>query len=106
MGNGHPIAALITRRDIVDPFLAFDEYFSTFGGNPVSAAAALTVLDIIEDETLIARSATVGDHLRSEIATWPTTSASTSAPVDLGSSPASRSCATDPPAPSSTSSKP
>ena len=68
MGNGHPIAALITRRDIVDTFLACDEYFSTFGGNPVSAAAALTVLDIIEDENLIARSATVGDHLRSEIA--------------------------------------
>ncbi len=67
MGNGHPIAALITRRDIAERFTAVDEYFSTFGGNPVSCAAALTVLDVIEDYDLVRSSGRVGEHLRAEL---------------------------------------
>jgi 4-aminobutyrate aminotransferase-like enzyme/Ser/Thr protein kinase RdoA (MazF antagonist) len=67
MGNGHPIAALITRREIAERFTAVDEYFSTFGGNPVSSAAALTVLDIIEQSGLVARSGRVGDELRGRL---------------------------------------
>jgi 4-aminobutyrate aminotransferase-like enzyme/Ser/Thr protein kinase RdoA (MazF antagonist) len=67
MGNGHPIAAVITRRDIVDRFSAADEYFSTFGGNPVSCAAALAVLDVIEESDLPARAAAVGQYLRAEV---------------------------------------
>lgn len=64
MGNGHPIAALITRREIAERFAAVDEYFSTFGGNPVSCAATLTVLDIIEQTGLVARSGRTGEELR------------------------------------------
>ena len=67
MGNGHPVAALLTRREIADAFTDVDEYFSTFGANPVSAAAALTVLDVIEDEQLVPRSATTGALLRARI---------------------------------------
>ncbi|MDX6248164.1 MAG: hypothetical protein QOF10_1524 [Kribbellaceae bacterium] len=63
MGNGHPIAALITRRDLAEQFVAVDEFFSTFGGNPVSCAAALTVLDVIEDSDLVKRSGLVGAQL-------------------------------------------
>ncbi len=64
MGNGHPIAAVITRSDIVDRFAERTTFFSTFGGNPVACAAALAVLDVIEDEGLIANGADMGDVLR------------------------------------------
>jgi 4-aminobutyrate aminotransferase-like enzyme len=64
MGNGHPVAAVISRADIVDRFGAGTTFFSTFGGNPVACAAALAVLDVIEDERLVANAATVGDALR------------------------------------------
>jgi 4-aminobutyrate aminotransferase-like enzyme len=67
MGNGYPVAALITRSDIVRSFTAVDEFFSTFGGTPTAAAAALTVLDIIEQEDLVVRSRRYGDLLRERI---------------------------------------
>ena len=63
MGNGHPVAALITRREIAEQFAAVDEFFSTFAGNPVSCVAALTVLDVIEEQELVARSGELGDLL-------------------------------------------
>jgi len=64
MGNGHPIAAVVTRSEIADRFGAQTTFFSTFGGNPVSCAAALAVLDVIEDEGLVANAASVGMGLR------------------------------------------
>jgi 4-aminobutyrate aminotransferase-like enzyme len=51
MGNGHPVAAVLTRRAIADALVkAEGVFFSTFGGNPVSCAAAHAVLDVLEDE--------------------------------------------------------
>jgi 4-aminobutyrate aminotransferase-like enzyme/Ser/Thr protein kinase RdoA (MazF antagonist) len=67
MGNGYPVAAVITRHDIVDRFAASAHLFSTFGGNPVAAQAALAVLDVIEDERLIDNAARVGERLRSAL---------------------------------------
>ncbi|TMM21544.1 MAG: aminotransferase class III-fold pyridoxal phosphate-dependent enzyme [Actinobacteria bacterium] len=67
MGNGHPVAAVVTRREIVERFAETTEWFSTFGGNPVACAAALAVLDVIEDEDLIARAGAVGSELRAAI---------------------------------------
>ena len=55
MGNGHPVAAVITRREIVSALVGHTTLFSTFGGNPVSAAAALAVLGVIEDERVLDR---------------------------------------------------
>ena len=52
MGNGHPISAVVSRRDLVDDFSGHGRYFNTFGGNPVSSAAGLEVLDVIEEEQL------------------------------------------------------
>jgi 4-aminobutyrate aminotransferase-like enzyme/Ser/Thr protein kinase RdoA (MazF antagonist) len=69
MGNGHPIAAVATRSEIVDRFGAATTFFSTFGGNPVACAAALAVLDVIDDEGLVANATTVGDWFRSEVRT-------------------------------------
>jgi 4-aminobutyrate aminotransferase-like enzyme/Ser/Thr protein kinase RdoA (MazF antagonist) len=67
MGNGYPVAAVITRKDIVERFAFAGEIFSTFGGNPVAAQAALAVLDVIDDERLIAHAAHVGATLIEEL---------------------------------------
>ena len=67
MGNGHPVAAVITRSDIVDRFGGRTTFFSTFGGNPVACAAALAVLDVLEDEALVASAASLGDWFRAEL---------------------------------------
>lgn len=53
MGNGHPMAAVVTRREIADAFDNGVTYFNTFGGNPVSCAAGLAVLNVLEDEDLM-----------------------------------------------------
>ena len=52
IGNGHPMAAVVTTRAIADAFDNGMEFFSTFGGNPVSCACGMAVLDVIEDEAL------------------------------------------------------
>ena len=63
MGNGHPVAAVITRRDLAERFAPEEKFFSTFGGNPVAMAAALAVLQVIEDERIIENAAFVGEYL-------------------------------------------
>jgi 4-aminobutyrate aminotransferase-like enzyme len=63
MGNGHPVAAVVTRSDVASTLVNDPGVFSTFGGNPVSATAALAVLDVIEDRNLLARALDVGAHL-------------------------------------------
>lgn len=63
MGNGHPLAATVTRRDIVEQFAREAHYFNTFGGNPVSCAAGLAVLDVIETEHLQKNALDVGNYL-------------------------------------------
>jgi 4-aminobutyrate aminotransferase-like enzyme/Ser/Thr protein kinase RdoA (MazF antagonist) len=60
MGNGHPIGAVVTRREITQRFAEQTVFFSTFGGNPVSAAAALAVLDVLDDERVLDRVVRVG----------------------------------------------
>ena len=67
MGNGHPVGAVITRRDLVRHFAEETVFFSTFGGNPVAAAASLAVLDVIADERLVSRAADTGEQLRAAI---------------------------------------
>ncbi len=65
MGNGHPIGAVVTTREIADSFAATGmEFFSTFGGNPVSCAVGLAVLDAVRDEGLQANALEVGTALR------------------------------------------
>ena len=67
MGNGHPVAAVVTTREIADSFANGMEYFSTFGGNPVSCAAARAVLAEIRDRGLQERARTVGGALLGEL---------------------------------------
>jgi 4-aminobutyrate aminotransferase-like enzyme/Ser/Thr protein kinase RdoA (MazF antagonist) len=67
MGNGHPVGAVVTRREIAARFADETVFFSTFGGNPVSAAAALAVLDVLEDERILERVAETGRALQDAI---------------------------------------
>ena len=63
IGNGHPMSAVVTTREIADSFDNGMEYFNTFGGNPVSCAAGLTVLNVIERDGLRANALDVGNYL-------------------------------------------
>jgi 4-aminobutyrate aminotransferase-like enzyme len=67
MGNGHPVAAVITRREIAQRFADDTVFFSTFGGNPVSVAAAAAVLDVLEDERVLERTRLAGEALRAAV---------------------------------------
>lgn len=64
MGNGHPVAALVTRPEAMAEFGRTRRYFNTFGGNTVSCAAALAVLDIIQRDKLIDHARETGTYLQ------------------------------------------
>lgn len=68
MANGHPVGAVATRPDVMAAFRNAFSYFNTFGGNPVSAAAALAVLDVIRDEGLQENAARVSAHVSARMA--------------------------------------
>jgi 4-aminobutyrate aminotransferase-like enzyme/Ser/Thr protein kinase RdoA (MazF antagonist) len=63
IGNGHPLAAVVTTPEIAASFNNGMEYFNTFGGNPVSCAIGLAVLDVIAEEGLQWNAQRVGTHL-------------------------------------------
>lgn len=65
IGNGHPLGAVVTTPEIAASFATGMEYFNTFGGNPVSCAIGMAVLDVIEQEELQANAERTGAHLRS-----------------------------------------
>jgi 4-aminobutyrate aminotransferase-like enzyme len=60
MANGHPVAAVVARAEIMAEFRSAFGYFNTFGGNPVSCAAAAATLDVIEQDNLTANAMSVG----------------------------------------------
>lgn len=64
IGNGHPLAAVVTTPEIAASFNTGMEYFNTFGGNPVSCAAGLAVLDVIRDEKLQMNAFEVGSGFK------------------------------------------
>ncbi|MDY0883763.1 aminotransferase class III-fold pyridoxal phosphate-dependent enzyme [Dongia soli] len=66
-GNGHPLGVVITTPEIMECFLKETAFFSTFGGNNVSCAAGLAVLDIIERENLIQNASVTGRYLKNGI---------------------------------------
>jgi len=63
MGNGHPLAAVVTTREIASAFDNGMEYFNTFGGNPVSCAIGYAVLNVIEKQELQEHAKELGDWL-------------------------------------------
>lgn len=67
IGNGHPMAAMITTREIADSFYNGMEYFNTFGGNPVSCAVGLKVLEILQRDRLRENAQRIGTNLLSRM---------------------------------------
>jgi 4-aminobutyrate aminotransferase-like enzyme len=67
MGNGYPVAAVVTRPEILDALREREGYFNTFGGTPAAAAAGNAVLDVIEQEGLLANAQQVGEYLREQL---------------------------------------
>lgn len=65
MGNGYPVSGLASRLDLLESMSEEAGYFNTFGGSTVAAAAALAVLETIQEEDLIAKTYTVGKYLKS-----------------------------------------
>jgi len=63
MGNGHPVAGMAARPELLAEFGRRSRYFNTFGGNPVSAAAGIAVLHVIESEGLMQNAQRTGAYL-------------------------------------------
>ena len=64
IGNGHPLGAVITRKEIAEAFANGMEYFNTFGGSQVSCSAGMAVLDVIEREELCKNALNTGGWLK------------------------------------------
>ena len=62
MANGHPAAAVIAKSDVTSAFRSAFGYFNTFGGNPVSCAAAMAMMDVLEEENLVSNAAETGTY--------------------------------------------
>lgn len=67
LGDGHPIAAVVTTREIADKFANSEVYFNTFAGNPVSAAVGKAVLEVCERDNLTANCAEVGNYFKKRL---------------------------------------
>ena len=67
IGNGHPLSAVVTSKEIADKFNNGMEYFNSYGGNPVSCAIGEAVLQVIEDEALQKNAEKVGNYLIEEL---------------------------------------
>jgi 4-aminobutyrate aminotransferase len=65
LGNGHPVGATVARKEVADSFKGLT--ISTFGGNPVTMAAAKAVIDVIREDHLVENAATVGAHFRARL---------------------------------------
>jgi len=64
IGNGHPMSCVVTTREVAEAFMSSGmEYFNTFGGNPVSCAIGMAVLNVIEKEDLQGNALRVGLYL-------------------------------------------
>lgn len=68
MGNGYPVSAVAARRGLLERFSREHHYFNTFAGSPVAAAAALAVLDVIEEEHLQAHAERAGRLVHARLA--------------------------------------
>jgi 4-aminobutyrate aminotransferase-like enzyme len=67
MANGHPVGGVVANRDILKAFREGYRYFNTFGGNPVSCAAAMAVLDEMDDKNLQTNANTVGSYAQTRL---------------------------------------
>lgn len=69
MANGHPVGAVVTTEELLDEFGRHNMYFNTFAGSPVSSAAGLAVLQVMQEENLMARAAELGEYIGARLHT-------------------------------------
>ncbi|WP_226531804.1 aminotransferase [Microbacterium paraoxydans] len=67
VGNGHPLGAVVTTREIAAAYRREGYFFASTGGSPVSSVIGSTVLDVIRDEGLQENARTVGSYLRDQV---------------------------------------
>jgi 4-aminobutyrate aminotransferase-like enzyme/Ser/Thr protein kinase RdoA (MazF antagonist) len=67
MGNGHPLGAVITRREIAEALEAEGYFFSSSGGSPVSCRIGMAVLDVMEEEKLWENARMVGGYFKERL---------------------------------------
>jgi 4-aminobutyrate aminotransferase-like enzyme/Ser/Thr protein kinase RdoA (MazF antagonist) len=67
IGNGHPLAAVVCTKAVAEGFANGMEYFNTFGGNPVSCAIGLAVLEEIKEKELQKNALLVGEYLTAKL---------------------------------------
>jgi 4-aminobutyrate aminotransferase-like enzyme len=67
MGNGHPVAAVVARPELIAAFGEHARYFNTFGGSSVSIAAAQATLDVVREEHLVDNARIIGDYLLDQL---------------------------------------
>ena len=67
MGNGYPLAGVVSSAELVNEFSEWGMYFNTFAGGPVACAAGAAVMDVIEGESLINKAVEVGDYLAQKL---------------------------------------
>lgn len=67
MGNGHPLGAVVCTREVAEQFNNGMEFFSTYGGNPVSCAIGLEVLNIVKDEGLQEHARELGNYTKASL---------------------------------------
>jgi len=67
MGNGHPLAGVVARADMIEDFSKVAMYFNTFGGTPVSCAVGMAVLDALEEDNLMQNAITTGAYVTQEL---------------------------------------
>ena len=91
MGNGIPIGAVVGRAEVMARFGRDIRYFNTFGGNPVSIAAATAVLDVIESEQLLDNAPGRVRRCWRASGSWHPGIVALAASVEVGSSPRSSS---------------
>ena len=63
MGAGHPISGVVVRGELLDNYRSREMYFNTYGGNPVSCAVGLAVIQVIEKEGLVENAANIGEYV-------------------------------------------
>ncbi len=64
MGNGHPLGGVVACADLLNEFRDTSMYFNTFAGNPVSCAAGMAVLDVLEQEQLLENASSTGEYVK------------------------------------------
>ncbi len=68
MGNGYPVGGVVCSADIMHQFRTHNNYFNTFGANPVACAAASATLNVVQRENLVENALQTGTHAQQQLA--------------------------------------